>query len=113
LRLDRKARGRDRSDLLFAAGTPQTHSEAIVMASISSPHANEQPARRGIVVDPAITVWLLIAAASAWQIGASLAVRSLFTGMLVLAAVALAFAGSWRGDKSPATAARRGISEQM
>jgi hypothetical protein len=83
------------------------------MASISSPHANEQPARRGIVVDPAITVWLLIAAASTWQIGASLAVCSLFTGMLVLAAVALAFAASSRSGEVQALPVHKGISERM
>jgi hypothetical protein len=66
------------------------------VASVTSTHASEQPARRSIVVDPAITVWLLIAAASTWQIGASLAVRSLFPGMMVIAAMALAFAGSSR-----------------
>jgi hypothetical protein len=82
--------------LVIAAGMPQGLSGAIVMASTFASHASGQAARRGIVVDPAITVWMLIAAASAWQIGASLAVRSLFTGMMALAAVAFAFAASRR-----------------
>ena len=66
------------------------------MASTASLNHNDQPAPTGVVIDPAVTVWLLMAAAGAWQIGASVMIRGWFVGALVIAAIGLAFAASRR-----------------
>ena len=51
----------------------------------------------------AVTVWLVLAACGAWQVGESLPLRGLFVGCLAVAAVALAFAGTGRSKKGSLT----------
>jgi len=66
------------------------------MASTASLNHSDQPARTGVVIDPAVTVWLLMTAAGAWHIGASVVIRGWFVGALMIAAIGLAFAASRR-----------------